>query len=167
MNKNLKLRVKNSGLLSLKYFKDLPDGNLFIAEAGRQVPFAIQRVYFINTLANPKAIRGKHAHRRLQQAIFCINGSFSLHLDDGRSKQRVRLNDPSCGVLLGTMLWHTMSSFSYDCVILVLASDAFDESDYIRDYSEFKRLTVTPPAAASQQAKRPSSRGRPRIPALK
>ncbi len=141
MNKKLKLRVRNSGLLDLKFFKDLPDGNLFIAEARQQVPFDIKRVYFINTLANPKAIRGKHAHRELQQGIFCINGSFTLQLDDGRAKQRVLLNDPSCGVLLGPMLWHTMSSFSYDCVILVLASAGFDESDYIRDYEEFRAMT--------------------------
>jgi len=147
MNKKLKLRVRNSGLLSLKFFKDLPDGNLFIAEARHQVPFDIKRVYFINTLANPKAIRGKHAHRQLQQAIFCINGSFNLQLDDGRTRQRVLLNDPSCGVLLGTMLWHTMSSFSYDCVILVLASAGFDESDYIRDYEEFRSLTAKRTAA--------------------
>ena len=140
MNKKLPLRVRNSGLLQLKCFKDLPDGNLFIAEAGKQVPFEIKRVYFINTLANPKAIRGKHAHRELLQAIFCISGSFSLQLDDGHSKQRVLMNDPSCGVLLGRMLWHTMSSFSYDCVILVLASDGFDEADYVRDYQKFKTL---------------------------
>ncbi len=140
MNKSLTLRVQNSGLLALKCFKDLPDGNLFIAEAREHVPFSIKRVYFINTLANPKAVRGKHAHRKLQQAIFCINGSFTLHLDDGKTKQRIHLNDPARGILLGPMLWHTMSSFSYDCVILVLASDRFKESDYIRDYDEFLTL---------------------------
>jgi len=143
MNKNLQLRVRQSGLLQLKFFKDLPDGNLFIAEAGRQVPFPIKRVYFINTLANPKAIRGKHAHRQLEQAMFCINGSFTLHLDDGSVRQRMVLNDPSRGVRIGPMLWHTMSAFSYDCVILVLASEGFDESDYIRDYDEFRRLAGT------------------------
>ena len=141
MNKKLKLVVKNSGLLALKFFKDLPDGNLFIAEAREQVPFDIKRVYFINTLANQKAIRGKHAHRELQQGIFCISGSFTLHLDDGQKKQRILLNDPSCGVLLGPMLWHTMSSFSSDCVILVLAREGFDETDYIRDYDEFRTMT--------------------------
>lgn len=140
MNRNLKLRVRNSGLIDLAFFKDPPDGNLFIAEARRHVPFAIKRVYFINNLSNHGAIRGKHAHRELQQAIFCINGSFSLQLDDGRVRQRLLLNDPSRGVLLGPMLWHTMSSFSYDCVILVLASAPFDEADYIRDYTEFQTL---------------------------
>ena len=137
MNKSLKLRVKNSGLVPIKFFKDLPDGNLFIAESGRQIPFPIKRVYFINTLANPRAIRGKHAHRKLEQVLFCINGSFVLHLDDGARQQNIRLNDPAVGVRLGRMLWHTMSSFSYDCVIMVLASDRFDEKDYIRDYDAF------------------------------
>jgi hypothetical protein len=160
MNKNLRLRVRNSGLLPLQFFKDLPDGNLFIAEAGRQVPFAIKRVYFINTLANPKAVRGKHAHRQLEQALFCVSGSFVLHLDDGRVKQRVLLNDPSCGVRLGPMLWHTMSSFSYDCVILVLASDHFAESDYVRDYAEFKRLARSPARKPADQRPRSSARER-------
>lgn len=140
MNPRLQLRVRHSGLLRLQFFKDAPDGNLFIAEAGRHVPFAVKRVYFINQLANREAVRGKHAHRRLEQAIFCINGSFTLKLDDGRHTQRMTLDDPSCGVRLGPMLWHTMSSFSRDCVILVLASDHFDAADYVRDHAEFLRL---------------------------
>lgn len=142
MNRKLAIRVRNSGLLDLRCFKDPPDGNLYIAEAHRHVPFAIQRAYFINNLSNRIAVRGKHAHRRLTQAIFCISGSFTLHLDDGQTKQRLLLNDPARGVLLGPMLWHTMSAFSYDCVILVLASAAFDEADYIRDYAEFCRLAA-------------------------
>lgn len=154
MNRNLQLRVRHSGVLPLQFFKDLPDGNLFIAEAGRQVPFAIKRIYFINTLANPKAVRGKHAHRKLDQAIFCISGSFTLHLDDGRARQRIVMNDPARGIRLGPLLWHTMSSFSYDCVILVLASDHFEEADYIRDYDEFRRL------ATSRPSKRGASRSR-------
>ena len=150
MNSKLSLRVRNSGLLPLKFFKDVPDGNLFIAEAGRQVPFDIKRVYFINNLANQKAVRGHHAHRKLEQAIFCISGSFTLHLDDGRTKQRVLLNDPSCGIRLGPMLWHTMSSFSYDCVILVLASDYFEEADYIRSRPEFVAAVTAADGAAGR-----------------
>ncbi len=137
MNKSLKLRVRNSGVIELHFFKDLPDGNLFIAESRKHIPFDIKRVYFINSLANPKAVRGKHAHRTLEQALFCISGSFVLHLDDGRAKQRITMNNAARGVRLGTFLWHTMTSFSYDCVLLVLASAAFDESDYIRDYKTF------------------------------
>ncbi len=159
MNSKLRLRVRHSGFLPLQCFKDLPDGHLFIAEAGRHVPFPIKRVYFINTLANPKAVRGRHAHRRLEQAIFCINGSFNLHLDDGRTKQRIRLNDPARGLRLGPLLWHTMSSFSYDCVILVLASARFVESDYIRDYEEFKQL-----ARRKQREPRRPRRAKPASP---
>jgi hypothetical protein len=147
-------------VISLQFFKDLPDGNLFIAEAGRQIPFEIRRVYFINTLANPRAVRGNHAHRELEQAIFCVSGSFTLHLDDGQTKQRLRLNDPGRGIRLGPMLWHTMSSFSYDCVILVLASRAFEESDYIRNYAEFLQAIARLDSRSSPTRKRSAKRRR-------
>lgn len=143
MNKLLKLRVKHSGVVRLQFVKDLPDGNLYIAEGLNHIPFDIKRLYFINNLANPKAVRGKHAHKTLEQVLFCISGSFLLHLDDGEVTQRIRLNDPSFGIRLGPRLWHTMSSFSYDCVILLLASAAFDESDYIRDYKSFLDYVTT------------------------
>lgn len=146
MNKSLKIRVQRSGLVKLQFFKDLPDGNLFIAEARRNIPFDIERVYFINNLANPKAVRGKHAHKSLEQVLFCIRGAFVLHLDDGEVRQRITLNDPAVGVRLGPLLWHTMQSFSYDCVILVLASASFDESDYIRDYDAFSSYVRAVPA---------------------
>jgi hypothetical protein len=133
------IRVARSGVVRLKSVPDLPDGNLFIGEARREIPFAIKRFYFINALANPRAVRGRHAHRKLEQVIFCINGSFVLHLDDGRKKQRIRLHDPAVGIVLGPWLWHTMAEFSYDCVILVVASDRYREADYIRDYEEFRR----------------------------
>ena len=140
MNKKHVLRVKQSGIVLLQHFEDLPDGNLLIAEVKRHIPFDIKRVYFINKLANPEAIRGKHAHKSLEQVIFCVSGSFVLHLDDGYVKQSIKMNDPACGVRLGPMLWHTMRAFSYDCVILVLASARFDANDYIRDYDDFKEL---------------------------
>src|SRR5262245_20515498 len=139
----LKLRVRQSGIVRLQCFKDLPDGNLFIAEVNRHVPFDIKRVYFINSLANPIAVRGRHAHKTLEQLIFCISGSFVLQLDDGNTKQRITLKDPSCGIRIGPMLWHTMGSFSYDCVILVMASAPFDESDYIRAYESFLEYVRT------------------------
>jgi len=132
-----KIKVKNSGLIKLKFFNDFPDGNLVIGEAKKTVPFEIKRVYFINNLFNKKAIRGLHAHKTLEQIIFCINGRFQLTLDDGKVKQKIRLDDPYTGIRLGPKLWHTMTRFSSDCVILVLASDYYKENDYIRDYHEF------------------------------
>jgi len=93
---------------------------------------------YINSLFNKKAHRGHHAHKKLEQVIFCINGSFVLRLDDGVRKQSLLMNDPCLGVKLGPKLWHTMEKFSSDCVILVLADDYYQESDYIRDYDAFK-----------------------------
>ncbi|MFN6946984.1 MAG: sugar 3,4-ketoisomerase [Cytophagaceae bacterium] len=132
-----KLKVKNSGIIKLQFVDDFPDGTLVIGEAMKSVPFDIKRVYYITNLSNPKAIRGKHAHKKLEQYIFCVSGSFRLHLDDGVTKQNITLDSPYYGIRLGPKLWHTMTKFSRDCVILVLASDYYDENDYIRNYEEF------------------------------
>lgn len=134
------LFVNNSGVVRLQFFEDPPDGNLAIAEASKNIPFDIKRVYFINSLDNPDAIRGKHAHKHLKQAIFCINGSFTLELDDGSKKQRVKMDTPYAGVILDGLLWHKMTGFSEDCVILVFANARYDPADYIRDYEEFLEL---------------------------
>ncbi len=135
-----KIKVKNSGIIKLQFFDDFPDGNLVIGEAKKSVPFNIKRVYFINNLFNRKSIRGKHAHKKLEQIVFCLNGQFTLFLDDGIDKQAILMDNPYFGVKLGPKLWHTMSKFSSDCVILILASDYFKENDYIRDYDEFLRF---------------------------
>jgi hypothetical protein len=134
------LRVRQSGYVTLHKIADPPDGDLSVMEAERDIPFAIRRVYYINNLGNCVSVRGKHAHRELQQVIFCINGSFVLSLDDGRVQQDVPMWRDHVGVLLGTMLWHTMHSFSSGCVLLVVASDYYRPADYIRDYDEFLRL---------------------------
>lgn len=134
-----KIKVKNSGIVKLQFFNDFPDGNLVIGEARKSVPFEIKRVYFINNLFNKKSVRGKHAHKKLEQIIFCVNGHFTLALDDGKTKQKILMNDPYYGVRLGPKLWHTMTKFSNDCVILVLADDHYKEEDYIRNYEEFKK----------------------------
>lgn len=132
-----RIKVKNSGIIKLELHHDFPDGDLIIGEVKKNIPFVIKRVYFINNLFNKKAIRGHHAHKQLEQVIFCINGSFVLGLDDGKNKQKILLNNPANGVILGRLLWHTMEKFSTDCVILVLASDYYDEHDYLRNYDEF------------------------------
>lgn len=132
-----KINVKNSGIIKLKFFNDFPDGNLIIGESNKSVPFNIKRIYYINNLFNKKAIRGKHAHKKLEQIIFCINGHFTLSLDDGNIKQKILVNNSANGIRLGPKLWHTMEKFSSDCIILVLASDYFKENDYIRDYNKF------------------------------
>lgn len=131
------LRVNNSGIIVLKRIIDERDGVLCIMEEMRDIPFPIKRVYYITNLENASSIRGKHAHKELSQAIFCISGSFVLSLDDGHTKQDIHMWRDNLGVILGPRLWHTMHSFSNGCVLLVLASDYYDENDYIRNYDEF------------------------------
>ena len=139
----MKIKVKNSGVVRLTARKDRQRGNLFIAEASRNVPFNIRRVYLINNFGKVAlAERGGHAHKKLTQAIFCVNGSFVLGLDDGTKKQKLVLNKADYGVILGPKLWHTMSRFSRDCVIVVFASDYYKESDYIREYDEFLKIVT-------------------------
>ena len=114
-------------------------GSLVIAEGMRTIPFDIKRVYYIfgNKDNEP---RGFHAHKSLQQAAFCIQGSCKFLLDDGKSKQDILLNNPAEGILIGNMTWREMYDFSPDCILMVFASDYYDEKDYIRDYKEFKSL---------------------------
>jgi len=138
--KEKKIKVKNSGIVKLNFFDDFPDGNLVIIESKRNIPFDIKRVYYINNLFNKRSVRGKHAHKKLEQIIFCVNGSFTLKLDDGKNKQKIIMEDPYMGVRLGPKLWHEMEKFSNDCVILVLANDYYNENDYIRDYDEFLKI---------------------------
>lgn len=132
-----KIIVKNSGYIELPRVVDERDGVLSIMEGNKDIPFAIKRVYYINHLENLQSVRGKHAHKALQQVIFCINGSFVLSLDDGQSKQDILMWRDNVGVILGTGLWHEMHSFSSGCILLVVASDYYNEADYIRNYDEF------------------------------
>jgi hypothetical protein len=134
------IQVVNSGVVLLQFFDDGKDGKLVIAEGDRTVPFEIKRVYYITDLENAAAVRGKHAHKKLEQLIFCVHGSFDLALDDGSTRQTISLSSPYYGIRLGPKLWHTMTNFSDDCVILVLANDYYDDGDYIRDYHEFVNL---------------------------
>lgn len=137
------MNLNNCYLVNLPVIADGIDGKLSVAESLHNIPFEIKRVYYIYDLKDSHAIRGKHAHKQLEQMIFCINGSFVLGLDDGNNREEILLNQRNTGVYLGTGLWHTMSQFSKDCVLLVLASDFYNESDYIRDYNEFIKYIHT------------------------
>lgn len=113
-------------------------GSLIAIEAGREAPFSIERVYYLfGTVAGVE--RGFHAHKRLQQLAVAVRGSCLMLLDDGVTKETVRLDDPAKGLLIGPDVWRQMSEFSADCVLMVLADAPYDESDYIRDYDAFLR----------------------------
>ena len=131
------LKVKNSGYINLPVIIDSRDGHLCVLESMRNIPFEIKRVYFITHLENNQSIRGEHAHKTLRQVIFCINGFFSLTLDDGNGTQTVDMWKNNVGVVLGPRLWHTMHNFASGTVLMVVASDYYDENDYIRNYKDF------------------------------
>ena len=114
-------------------------GRLVAIEGGSDLPFAIARVYHVYA-TKPGTVRGCHAHRALDQLAVAVAGNCRMLLDDGQLSAQVRLDNPATGLLLGPMVWHEMSDFSPDCVLMVLASAAYDEGDYIRDYAEFLTL---------------------------
>lgn len=111
-------------------------GKLVFLEENKDIPFAIRRIYYIYGVA-PGARRGYHAHKRLQQVMICIHGSCKILLDDGKEQEIVELNSQDKGMLIQNTVWREMYDFSPDAVLLVLASDYYDESDYIRSYDEF------------------------------
>jgi len=111
-------------------------GGLVAIEELTHIPFSLKRVYYIfGTKAGVE--RGFHAHKELIQMAVCVKGSCTMMLDNGDEKADVKLDSSSKGILIEPMVWHEMRDFSSDCVLLVLASDVYDEADYVRDYNEF------------------------------
>jgi len=128
-------------LIQTIYFSPLGDerGSLVALEANKTVPFDVKRVYYIFG-TKPGVSRGFHAHRALQQVAVCVAGKCRMILDDGARHNEVWLDSPTKGLLIGDLVWHEMHDFSSDCVLLVLASEHYNEADYIRSYDEFKRI---------------------------
>jgi hypothetical protein len=120
-----------------------PRGNLTFVENGRHIPFDIRRVYYLYDIPGG-AERGGHAHRRLQQLLIAIAGSFDVVVDDGRKRQRYHLNRSYFGLYLPPMTWRELDNFSSGSVCLVLASDPYDEADYYRDYQTYLNALGAP-----------------------
>ena len=114
-------------------------GQLVAIETGNDIPFPIRRVYYIyDTLTDVR--RGFHAHRNLEQILICVSGSCKIHLDDGSSTAEVVLDDPTKGLYIANDMWREMYDFSEGAVLLVLASQHYDEADYIRNYDAFMQM---------------------------
>ncbi len=113
-----------------------PRGNLTVAEQFKNVPFGIKRVYWVYDVPGGES-RGGHAHKECKEFIIAVSGSFHVTLDDGTDKKSYLLNHPYQGLLVDTGVWRTLDDFSSGAVCLVLASELYEESDYIRDYDEF------------------------------
>ena len=111
-------------------------GNISVIENGKTIPFDVRRVYYLYDIPGGES-RGGHAHKELRQLIVAASGSFSVTLDDGNVKRTFNLNHPYQGLLIVPGIWRELDDFSSGSVCLVLASTEYDESDYIRDYSEY------------------------------
>lgn len=113
-------------------------GDLVALEIGMEklVHFDIKRVYYIYRTAEGVS-RGFHAHRKLKQVAICLSGKCRMVLDNGILRENVWMENPTKGLIIENMIWREMHDFSSDCVLLVLASEHYDEFDYIRDYDEF------------------------------
>lgn len=111
-------------------------GSLVALEKGAEFPFDIKRVYYIWG-TDKNMIRGRHAHRNLEQVIICTSGSCDFILDDGHERTTVHLDKPYQGLYIKSNIWREFTNFSPDCVVMVLASEHYDEADYIRDYQTF------------------------------
>lgn len=111
-------------------------GSLIALEPGREVPFEIRRAYYIFGTREGVS-RGFHAHRRLSQLLIATTGNCRIAIDDGEVRGEVILDRPDRGLLISGLIWREMHDFSHDCVLMVLADQPYDNSDYIRDYAEF------------------------------
>ncbi len=115
-----------------------PRGHLVVAESNKEVPFLIQRIFYIYGTKDG-VVRGQHANRESEFMLINLQGSVKIVIDDGRQKDTVILNKAHQGVYLDKMVWKDMCEFSSDSILLVLSSMPYDASEYIRDYDEFVR----------------------------
>lgn len=114
-------------------------GQLVALEEFKDIPFKIKRVYYMYDTAKG-IVRGYHAHKSLEQILICIHGSCKILLDNGKEKKIVPLEKPYEGLYVANNMWIEMYDFSADSVLMVLASELYDENDYIRDYDEFLKF---------------------------
>ena len=112
-------------------------GNITIVEGNKNVPFDVKRIYYLYDIPGGED-RGGHAHKELRQLIVAASGSFNVLLDDGLNKKVVTLNRPDYGLLVVPGIWRELIEFSSGSICLVIASDLYNDQDYIREYPEFK-----------------------------
>lgn len=114
-------------------------GMLIALEEFNDIPFRIKRVFYMYD-TEENVIRGYHAHKKLEQILVCIHGSCKIRMDNGSEKKVVPLEKPYEGLYVGSLMWHEMYDFTPGTVLMSLASDIYDETDYIRDYDEFLKI---------------------------
>jgi acetyltransferase-like isoleucine patch superfamily enzyme len=131
-------RVSGVALHRLPHAADMR-GELSFGEIQKQVPFAVNRFFLVYGVPG-KEVRGEHAHYRCHQFLVCAHGTCGVMADDGTNREEFRLDDPTIGVYLPPRVWGVQYKYSADAVLLVLASDYYDATDYIRSYSDFLKV---------------------------
>lgn len=131
--------IKNVKLYKFDSHKDLR-GNLIAGEFNKDLPFIPKRFFIVYNVPNKK-IRGEHAHKTCEQFLICIKGKISAMVDDGQQRKQVELDSPQKGLYIPAMIWGTQYNYSDDAVLLCFASKNYNNSDYIRDYSEYLKLS--------------------------
>ena len=129
--------VEQCRIIELPKIAD-PRGNLSFIEGGRHIPFEIKRVFYLYDVPGGET-RAGHALKNIEQLIIAASGSFDLILDDGKERRTIGLNRSWKGVYVPPMMWRELVNFSSAGVCLVLASDYYDENDYVRNYDNFLR----------------------------
>lgn len=132
--------MKNKLIKIIKIPRIEDDCYLCFAENNKHIPFKIKRIFYIG-LPVLGLSRGKHAHRKNKQVLFCIQGKVRMVLDNGKDREEVILDRPETGLFLDKMVWHEMCDMDEKTILLVLASDFYDEKDYIRNYKKFLQVT--------------------------
>ncbi len=127
-------------------------GQLVALEEFKDIPFEMKRVYYMYGV--PEGVtRGYHAHKSLKQILICIHGSCKIRLDNGSEKSVIPLDKPYEGLYIANNMWREMFDFSPDAVLMVLASELYDESDYIRNYDDFLEYVENSSSAVSEENK--------------
>lgn len=126
-------------IIDLRKISDPMRGNLTVVEQCDDIPFEIKRSYWIYDVPGGES-RGGHAHKTLKQLLVPMSGSFKVMLDNGTERKEILLNHPWQGLIIVPGIWRTLEDFSSGAVCMCLASEHYDESEYIRDYDQFKAL---------------------------
>ena len=136
--KSILMKLEKAKFIQLPKFLD-ERGNLSIIEEMKEIPFKIERTYWIYDVPGGES-RGGHAYKENQEFIVAMSGSFDVHLDDGKEKRTFHLNRSYYGLYVPKGIWREMDNFSTNSLALVLSSTKYDVDDYIRDYEEFKHF---------------------------
>lgn len=131
-----KFNVEDCGIIELDRHHSQRKGDISVVENGKEVPFDVKRIYYLYDVPGG-ADRGGHAHKELYQLIVAASGAFTVVLDDGTHQKAFTLNRPYQGLLVKPGIWRTLTDFSSGSICMVLASEKYSESDYIRSYDSF------------------------------